>query len=162
MALIKKQELIKSKHCSVFFFSIINWINAVLQQHNTLLKMTFQEQIQQGIPSVLPKQKPYETDINHAPKRKEILSSEEKKLALRNALRYFEHICKKIFYIYAIYALSRKLYICTVYMHTYELFCILYFVILYICVYLQMYGLNSKCTVQCTLVHIDKFFVDRK
>jgi urocanate hydratase len=51
--------------------------------------MTFQEQIQQGIPSVLPK-KPYETDINHAPKRKEILSSEEKKLALRNALRYFE------------------------------------------------------------------------
>ena len=90
MVLIKKQELIKSKHCSVFFFSIINWINAVLQQHNTLLKMTFQEQIQQGIPSVLPKQKPYETDINHAPKRKEILSSEEKKLALRNALRYFE------------------------------------------------------------------------
>jgi urocanate hydratase len=52
--------------------------------------MTFQEQIQQGIPSVLPKPKPYETDINHAPKRKEILSTEEKKLALRNALRYFE------------------------------------------------------------------------
>ncbi|MDI6031875.1 urocanate hydratase [Flavobacterium sp. LB2P84] len=52
--------------------------------------MTFQEQIQQGIPSVLPKPKPYEIDINHAPKRKEILSTEEKKLALRNALRYFE------------------------------------------------------------------------
>ncbi|TDE42911.1 urocanate hydratase [Flavobacterium rhamnosiphilum] len=52
--------------------------------------MTFQEQIQQGIPSVLPKPKPYEIDINHAPKRKEILSIEEKKLALRNALRYFE------------------------------------------------------------------------
>ncbi|TDE54273.1 urocanate hydratase [Flavobacterium sp. GT3P67] len=52
--------------------------------------MTFQEQIQQGIPSVLPKPKPYEVDINHAPKRKEILSNEEKKLALRNALRYFE------------------------------------------------------------------------
>ena len=52
--------------------------------------MTFQEQIQQGIPSVLPKPKQYETDINHAPKRKEILSIEEKKLALRNALRYFE------------------------------------------------------------------------
>ena len=52
--------------------------------------MTFQEQIQQGIPSVLPKPKQYETDINHAPKRKEILSVEEKKLALRNALRYFE------------------------------------------------------------------------
>ena len=52
--------------------------------------MTFQEQIQEGIPAVLPQPKPYETDINHAPKRKEILTVEEKKLALRNALRYFE------------------------------------------------------------------------
>src|SRR5690606_27821574 len=52
--------------------------------------MTFQEQIQQGIPSQLPQLKPYESGINHAPKRKEILSDEEKKLALRNALRYFE------------------------------------------------------------------------
>lgn len=52
--------------------------------------MTFKEQIQQGIPRVLPNPKPYETSINHAPKRKEILSPEEKKLALRNALRYFE------------------------------------------------------------------------
>lgn len=52
--------------------------------------MTFQEQIQQGIPSVLPQPKPFDPSINHAPKRKEILSAEEKKLALRNALRYFE------------------------------------------------------------------------
>jgi urocanate hydratase len=52
--------------------------------------MTFKEQIQQGIPSVLPQPKPFEENINHAPKRKEILSEEEKKLALRNALRYFE------------------------------------------------------------------------
>ena len=52
--------------------------------------MTFQEQIQQGIPTILPLQKPFDTEINHAPKRKEILSPEEKKLALRNALRYFE------------------------------------------------------------------------
>jgi urocanate hydratase len=52
--------------------------------------MTFKEQIQEGIPSVLPQPKPYELDINHAPKRKEILTAEEKKLALRNALRYFE------------------------------------------------------------------------
>jgi urocanate hydratase len=52
--------------------------------------MNFQEQILQGIPSVLPNVKPYETEINHAPKRKEILSIEEKKLALKNALRYFE------------------------------------------------------------------------
>ena len=52
--------------------------------------MTFQQQIKQGIPSELPNPKPYETNINHAPKRKEILSEEEKKLAVRNALRYFE------------------------------------------------------------------------
>ena len=52
--------------------------------------MTFKEQIQQGIPSALPQIKPYELDINHAPKRKEILTAEEKILALKNALRYFE------------------------------------------------------------------------
>lgn len=52
--------------------------------------MTFQEQIQQGIPAVLPAPKPFDPSINHAPKRKEILTTEEKKLALRNALRYFE------------------------------------------------------------------------
>ena len=52
--------------------------------------MTFQEQILEGIPSQLPPLKPYEANINHAPKRKEILSEEEKKLALKNALRYFE------------------------------------------------------------------------
>ncbi len=52
--------------------------------------MTFKEQIQKGIPNILPLPKPFEVNINHAPKRKEILSEEEKKLALRNALRYFE------------------------------------------------------------------------
>ncbi|GAA3729623.1 urocanate hydratase [Flavobacterium ginsengisoli] len=52
--------------------------------------MTFKEQIQQGIPSVLPSKKEYDPAINHAPKRKEILSAEEKKLALKNALRYFD------------------------------------------------------------------------
>lgn len=52
--------------------------------------MTFQEQIQQGIPAILPEPKPFDNSINHAPKRKEILTAEEKKLALRNALRYFE------------------------------------------------------------------------
>ncbi len=50
----------------------------------------FQQQILQGIPDSLPTPKSYDTAINHAPKRKEILSEEEKKLALRNALRYFE------------------------------------------------------------------------
>ncbi len=52
--------------------------------------MTFKEQIQQGIPNELPQPKPYDTNINHAPKRKEILTEEEKILALKNALRYFE------------------------------------------------------------------------
>ena len=49
----------------------------------------FQNDIKQGIPAQLPKAKVYEKEINHAPKRKEILSQEEKKLALKNALRYF-------------------------------------------------------------------------
>lgn len=52
--------------------------------------MTFKEEIQQGIPSILPAKKEYDLAINHAPKRKEILSAEEKKLALKNALRYFD------------------------------------------------------------------------
>jgi urocanate hydratase len=40
--------------------------------------MTFQQQIQQGIPTELPQTKPYDPKINHAPKRKEILNEEEK------------------------------------------------------------------------------------
>ncbi|MEK6506820.1 urocanate hydratase [Myroides sp. C4067] len=51
--------------------------------------MTFQEHILQGIPTVLPPKKEYDLSINHAPKRKEILSDDEKVLALKNALRYF-------------------------------------------------------------------------
>ncbi|AGY53177.1 Urocanate hydratase [Bacteroidales bacterium CF] len=43
----------------------------------------------QGIPDTLPEMKKYETEINHAPKRKDILTTKEKELALRNALRYF-------------------------------------------------------------------------
>ncbi len=49
----------------------------------------FQQDISQGIPSVLPPRKAYESVINHAPKRKQILSKEETRLALENALRYF-------------------------------------------------------------------------
>ena len=52
--------------------------------------MTFQDQIKQGIPSELPSKKKYEKAINHAPKRMDILSIEEKELAIRNALRYFD------------------------------------------------------------------------
>lgn len=51
--------------------------------------MSFQEQITQGIPSILPKKKSRNFQVSHAPKRKEILSADEKKLAIRNALRYF-------------------------------------------------------------------------
>ncbi|MBQ7423594.1 MAG: urocanate hydratase [Prevotella sp.] len=50
---------------------------------------TFQEEIRAGIPDTLPKAKPYDPDINHAPRRKDILTGEQKRLALRNALRYF-------------------------------------------------------------------------
>ena len=50
---------------------------------------SFQEQILEGIPEELPERKPYDRQINHAPKRKDILSGEEKVLAVRNALRYF-------------------------------------------------------------------------
>lgn len=52
--------------------------------------MNFKALIQLGIPEVLPPHKTFDTSINHAPKRKEILTSEEKELALRNALRYFD------------------------------------------------------------------------
>ena len=51
--------------------------------------MTFKEQILQGIPNVLPIKKSYSKDVNRAPKRKDILSINEKKLAIKNALRYF-------------------------------------------------------------------------
>ena len=51
--------------------------------------MTFKEQILQGIPATLPAKKDYPKDANSAPKRKDILSVEEKQLAIKNALRYF-------------------------------------------------------------------------
>ncbi|MCF6347426.1 MAG: urocanate hydratase [Flavobacteriaceae bacterium] len=50
----------------------------------------FQQQLLQGIPTILPNPKLYNSEINHAPKRKDILSDDEKKLALKNALRYFD------------------------------------------------------------------------
>ncbi len=51
--------------------------------------MTFEEEILQGIPNDLPPARPYETNISHAPRRKDILSPTEKRLAIENALRYF-------------------------------------------------------------------------
>ncbi|MBH83642.1 MAG: urocanate hydratase [Flavobacteriales bacterium] len=50
---------------------------------------SFKENILAGIPNKIPQKKEYDPNINHAPKRKNILSEEEKKLALKNALRYF-------------------------------------------------------------------------
>ncbi len=58
----------------------------------TILAMTtedFKKAIEQGIPDYLPEPKPYDSSINHAPKRKDILTPQQKQLALRNALRYF-------------------------------------------------------------------------
>ena len=49
----------------------------------------FKRLIAEGIPSELPELKPYDQNINHAPKRKDILNSFEKRLAIKNALRYF-------------------------------------------------------------------------
>jgi urocanate hydratase len=50
----------------------------------------FRATITEGIPSLLPPARPLDTSVSHAPKRKDILSAEEKKLALKNALRYFD------------------------------------------------------------------------
>lgn len=54
------------------------------------MAINFKDEIIQGIPSELPEAKSYDTSLNHAPKRKDILTAEEKKLAVRNALRYFD------------------------------------------------------------------------
>lgn len=52
--------------------------------------MDFKEAILEGIPDFLPAKKDYDLSANHAPKRKDILNVKEKKLALKNALRYFD------------------------------------------------------------------------
>jgi len=52
-------------------------------------ELSFRDEILLGIPKLLPPQRPRIQELNHAPKRKEVLSREEKKLAIRNALRYF-------------------------------------------------------------------------
>ncbi len=52
--------------------------------------MNFKKEVLKGIPSELPTKKDYDPSVNHAPIREDLLSREEKKLALRNALRYFD------------------------------------------------------------------------
>jgi urocanate hydratase len=59
--------------------------------HHTRMN-DFQQSILQGIPDPLPAPRPLDSSVSHAPKRKDILSAEEKKLALRNALRYFPKV----------------------------------------------------------------------
>lgn len=49
----------------------------------------FKTAVAEGIPATLPQPRPYDTSVSHAPRRKDILTPEQKKLALRNALRYF-------------------------------------------------------------------------
>lgn len=60
-----------------------------LTKHFCMTLTEFQNDIRQGIPAQIPPKKDFESAINHAPKRKEILNETEKQLALRNALRYF-------------------------------------------------------------------------
>src|SRR3954471_3272605 len=57
---------------------------------NELESRSFQQEIVKGIPDELPTPQPFDTTLNHAPKRKDSLNKEEKKLAIRNALRYFD------------------------------------------------------------------------
>jgi urocanate hydratase len=52
--------------------------------------LDFQDSIRQGIPDELPSLMPYDESVSHAPVRRDILTGAEKKLAIRNALRYFE------------------------------------------------------------------------
>jgi len=56
----------------------------------------FKKQVLQGIPDDLPDLKPYDHSVSHAPKRRDVLTTEEKKLALHNALRYFPEKHHKI------------------------------------------------------------------
>ena len=51
--------------------------------------LSFQKAIRQGVPHKMPPAREYDPTVNHAPRRKDILTSGEKKLALKNALRYF-------------------------------------------------------------------------
>jgi urocanate hydratase len=60
------------------------------QKKNMSLDSSFQMEISEGIPEILPAPHQFDSSVNHAPIRKDILNAEEKKLALRNALRYFD------------------------------------------------------------------------
>lgn len=62
----------------------------MIPEAKTISAEDFKNLVLAGIPAELPAPKPYDTNLNHAPKRKDILNPSEKKLAIRNALRYFD------------------------------------------------------------------------
>ena len=74
----------------VKWFNLITFVDWILINNNNKLTMDFRQAILEGIPEVLPAKKDYDLTVNHAPKRKDILTKDEKKLALKNALRYFD------------------------------------------------------------------------
>lgn len=61
-------------------------------ESDIMQRSEFQEAVCAGIPAVLPEPKPIDNSVSHAPVRKDILTPNEKKLALRNALRYFDPV----------------------------------------------------------------------
>ncbi len=61
-----------------------------MQKKTTMTVIDFKKTIIQGIPDQLPESKPWDPSVSHAPVRKDILTTEEKRLAVRNALRYFD------------------------------------------------------------------------
>ena len=60
-----------------------------MRKPTVMTREEFQKAVLEGIPYELPEHKPYDRNINHAPRRKDVLTKEEKRLALKNALRYF-------------------------------------------------------------------------
>ena len=75
------------RHCPYGF----NTLKSAKKNKMKVDQKTFQDLVSEGIPEVLPQPKTYDTSINHAPRRKDILTDPEKKLALQNALRYFDN-----------------------------------------------------------------------
>ena len=75
----------KRRFSPLFLFSNMTIFNKI----RDMTLDAFHRDILQGVPESIPNNRPYVSGINHAPRRKDILSTDEKKLAVRNALRYF-------------------------------------------------------------------------
>ena len=65
-------------------------LRAIQLKYKKMSIQVFKNAIEQGIPNELPELKPYDSGVSHAPNRAMALTSDEKKLALKNALRYFD------------------------------------------------------------------------